>query len=427
MTETSSSSGSRNRWAIAGAAVVMQMCLGVLYAWSVFRPPLASLHGWSPDETAAPYRYSLLFFTLAMIVGGLWQDRKGPRLVGSVGGLFLGTGCLLASQIGDTLNGLILAYGVIGGLGVGFAYVTPIATCVKWFPDRRGMIVGLAVMGFGAGTLIFAPLLSSIIGTDAAQYAQTLPRTFMVMAAILYVFVIGAAQLFVVPPAGWRPAGWNPPQGSAAAGDGDFTSAQMLGTWQFYVLWITYFLGASIGLTTIGEAKPYMLKQVGAEDAVATAAVSILSVFNGVGRLAWGAVSDRVGRTTAAACMGLLMAVGCAVFLRTASSYAMGLAGLCIVGFCFGGYLALMPAFNADFFGSKHVGLNYGLLFSAYGLGGFFVPKYFAGILKAAGENAAAGYSTIFLQMGIAAVIAMVLALVPRKPARPAPAEAVAS
>ena len=294
-------------------------------------------------------------------------------------------------------------------------------------PDRRGMIVGLAVMGFGAGTLVFAPLLSSIIGTDPAQYAQTLPRTFMVMAAILYVFVIGAAQLFVVPPAGWRPAGWNPPQGSAAAGGGDFTSAQMLGTWQFYVLWITYFLGASIGLTTIGEAKPYMLKQVGAEDAVATAAVSILSVFNGVGRLAWGAVSDRVGRTTAAACMGLLMAVGCAVFLRTASSYAMGLTGLCIVGFCFGGYLALMPAFNADFFGSKHVGLNYGLLFSAYGLGGFFVPKYFAGILKAAGENAAAGYSTIFLQMGIAAVIAMVLALVPRKPVRPAPAEAVAS
>jgi OFA family oxalate/formate antiporter-like MFS transporter len=200
-----------NRWRFVVAALVMQLCLGALYSWAVFRGPLETLHGWSKSTSIAPFRYSLLFFTIAMILAGFWQDRKGPRLVGSVGGLLLGTGCLLAAWLGDTPGGLIFAYGILGGLGVGFAYVTPIATCIKWFPDKRGMVVGLAVMGFGAGSLIFAPLLESLIGTDAAQYASTIPRTFVIMAVIFYLFVIGAAQVYRVPPAGWSPAGWSPP------------------------------------------------------------------------------------------------------------------------------------------------------------------------------------------------------------------------
>ncbi|HSV72773.1 MAG TPA: OFA family MFS transporter [Chthonomonadales bacterium] len=427
MSGTSPPPGTRNRWVIASAAVVMQMCLGIIYSWSVFREPLASLHGWSPADTSAPYQYSLLFFTFGMIVGGLWQDRKGPRLVGSVGGLLLGTGCVLAALMGDTLNGLIFAYGVVGGVGVGFGYVTPIATCVKWFPDRRGFIVGLAVMGFGAGMLILAPLMSALIGTNPELYAQTLPRTFLVMGIILYVFVIGAAQFFAVPPAGWRPAGWTPPTGSAAASTVDFTTAQMLRTWQFYVLWAIFLLGASVGLSVIGQAKPYMLNYVGAADAAATIALSTLAVFNGAGRLLWGAFSDRAGRMAATAGMGLLMAVGCAVFLRTGSDYALGLIGLCIVGFCYGGYLATMPAFCADYYGPKNMGLNYGMLFTAFGVAGFFAPGYFAGILTAAGENVTAGYSTIYLQMSVAAVVAMALALIPRKPVRPAPAQSSAT
>ena len=140
-----------NRWRFVIAALVMQLCLGALYSWSVFRGPLETLYGWSKETSIAPFRYSLLFFTLAMVVAGFWQDKKGPRLVGSIGGALLGTGCLLAALMGHTPPGLNFAYGILGGLGIGFAYVTPIATCVKWFPDKRGMVVGLAVMGFGAG------------------------------------------------------------------------------------------------------------------------------------------------------------------------------------------------------------------------------------------------------------------------------------
>ncbi|MEZ5392332.1 MAG: MFS transporter [Bryobacterales bacterium] len=152
--------------------------------------------------TIAPYRWSILFFTLAMIVAGFWQDRVGPRLVGGVGGFLLGTGCLLAAFFGDTPIGLNVSYGLVGGLGVGFAYVTPIATCVKWFPDKRGLVVGLAVMGFGVGSLIFAPLLEALIGSDPSRYAETIPRTFLILAAVFYVLVIGSAQFFRVPPQG---------------------------------------------------------------------------------------------------------------------------------------------------------------------------------------------------------------------------------
>ena len=362
---------SSGRWRLVAAALVMQLCLGVLYSWAVFRGPLEELHGWSKSTSIAPYRYSLLFFTFAMVVAGFWQDRKGPRLVGSVGGLLLGAGCLLAAWIGDTPTGLILAYGVLGGAGVGFAYVTPIATCIKWFPDKRGMLVGLAVMGFGAGSLIFAPLLEALIGTDASRYQETIPRTFLVMAAIFLVCVIGSAQFYRVPPAGWRPAGWSPPQTAGAAGTQEFTPREMLGTWQFYVLWLIYFLGTSVGLTAIGQASP-IIREMGAEAAVLTggAALGVMSFFNGIGRLSWGSLSDKLGRNRTAVAMFAVYAVACLALLRTASEFWPLLVGLCMVGFSFGGYFALLPSFTADYFGSRHVGANYGIMFTAYGLCG---------------------------------------------------------
>ncbi|TFG58233.1 MAG: MFS transporter, partial [Deltaproteobacteria bacterium] len=153
-----------NRWKFVYAALVMQLCLGVLYSWSVFRGPLESVNGWTKAVSIAPYRYSVLFFTISMIIAGFWQDKKGPKLVGSVGGALMGTGVLLSAFMWQSEWGLKFAYGILGGLGVGFAYVTPIATCVKWFPDKRGTIVGLAVLGFGAGSLIFAPLIERLLG-----------------------------------------------------------------------------------------------------------------------------------------------------------------------------------------------------------------------------------------------------------------------
>ena len=408
-----------NRWRFVIAALVMQLCLGALYSWSVFRGPLETLYGWSKETSIAPFRYSLLFFTLAMVVAGFWQDKKGPRLVGSIGGALLGTGCLLAALMGHTPPGLNFAYGILGGLGIGFAYVTPIATCVKWFPDKRGMVVGLAVMGFGAGSLIFAPLLESLIGADPARFAESVPRTFLVMAAVFYICVIGAAQLFRTPPPGWKPAGWEPPAAAAGGAKQDFAPAEMLRTWQFYALWMLYVFGASVGLVAIGQASP-LIREFATEGALLSggAALGVMSFFNGIGRLSWGSLSDKIGRNPTTAAMYVVYVVACLFLLRTAAGFWPVLIGLCMVGFSFGGYLALLPSFTADYYGARNVGANYGIMFTAYGLSGYFVPGYFAGIMDAARESGdlAAGYNQVYLTLAVFAVIGAALALVVRKP-----------
>jgi MFS transporter, OFA family, oxalate/formate antiporter len=406
-----------SRVRLASAAIFMQVLLGVIYSWSVFRGPLAQLHGWSRAETIAPYRYSMLAFAVAMILGGIWQDRKGPRVVATAGGLLLGAGCLLAAFLGDTLDGLIFSYGIVAAFGVGFAYVTPIATCIKWFPDQRGRIVGLAVMGFGVGPLLFGPLLEVLLGKDPAQFAETVPRTFLILSGIFFVGVVGAAQFYQVPPPGWRPAGWAPPVGQAAAVE--ISPRAMLGMWQFYLLWLVYFLGTAVGLTAIGEATP-LLQEMAKSTAMlsAGAALGVMSICNGVGRLAWGSVSDRFGRKLAVLLMCVVSVVACLGFLRTAGSFSTLLLGLCLAAFAYGGYLALMPAYTADYFGPKNVGANYGLVFSAWGLCGFLIPGYFAGIMdraRAAGDLAA-GYNEVYWKLAIIAAVGAVAAAMLRPP-----------
>lgn len=428
MSSLETGGGPSGRWRYAATAVVMQLLLGVIYSWSIFRGPLAQLHGWSKAETIAPYRYSLLAFAAGMILGGLWQDRKGPRVVASFGGLLLGTGCLLAAWIGDTVLGLVAAYGIVAGFGVGFAYVTPIATCIKWFPDRRGMIVGLAVMGFGAGPLLFGPMLEALIGPDPARFAATIPRAFLILSAIFYVGVIGAAQLYRVPPPGWRPHGWTPAAGRIAAED--VGPRQMARTWQFYALWVLYFLGTSVGLTAIGEATPLLREMASSTAAMsAGAALGVMSIFNSLGRLGWGVVSDWYGRKAATLGMCAVSIAACLLFLRSASTFASLLIGLCLVAFSYGGYLALMPSFTADMYGPKNVGANYGLLFSAWGICGFLVPGYFARIMdgaKAAGDLAA-GYREVYGTLAALALLGAAVAATLRPPRQYVPRPPLAS
>ena len=406
-----------NRLQYAAAAVFMQVLLGIIYAWSIFRAPLAQLHGWSNAQTIAPYRYSLLAFAAGMIVAGFWQDRQGPRIVASAGGFLLGTGCLLAAFIGDTVSGLVLAYGIVAGVGVGFAYVTPIAMCIKWFPDKRGMIVGLAVMGFGIGPLLFGPLLETLLGNDPSRLGETIPRTFLILAAIFYTGVIGSAQLYRVPPAGWKPAGWTP--AAARIGAMEMPPGQMTGTWQFYALWIVYFLGTSVGLTAIGEATP-LLKEMAKTNTMMTAgtALGIMSIFNGLGRLGWGSVSDRVGRKSAMLGMCAVSTLACVGFLRAPAGFLPLLTGLCLAAFAYGGYLALMPSLTADYFGPKNVGANYGLVFSAWGICGFLVPGYFARIMDhaKATKSVAAGYQEVYLTLAVLALLCAGVGAVLRAP-----------
>jgi OFA family oxalate/formate antiporter-like MFS transporter len=412
---------SRARHAVI--AVFMQMMLAVVYSWSVFRGPLTLLYGWSKAQTIMPYRYQLVMVAVGSVIGGLWQDRVGARLVATVGGLTLVLGCILASFFGGNVFGLVLVYGVIAGLGSGFVYVTPIANLVKWFPDKRGMMVGLAVLGSGVSPLFWSPLIESLIGKNPAALHETIPRTFLVMAAIFTVAIVGSAQLFRVPPAGWKPAGWNPPEGRSAARE--LSAGQMLRTWQFYALWTIYLLGTSVGLTAIGQASP-LIQEMSHTGAPVSAgvAVGVMGLFNAGGRLSWGTISDRIGRKLTLLAMSGVSIVACLGFLRSASGFWGVIIGLCLAAFAYGGYLALMPAFSADYYGPSHVGGNYGLLFLAWGVCGFLVPGYFEGILDRAREagNLAAGYQDVYLKLAIFALVVAGLASFLRAP-RATPAE----
>jgi OFA family oxalate/formate antiporter-like MFS transporter len=397
----------------------MQILIGVVYSWSVFRAPLSQLHGWSKTQTVAPYRVSLLMVSVGMIIAGLWQDRKGPRIVATIGGVMLGLGAALAATLGTSVSGLVWTYGLLVGLGGGFCYVTPIANLVKWFPDKRGAMVGLAVMGNGLSPLFWAPFIEALIGKDATRFHETIPRAFLMMSAIFLVGVLGLAQLYRTPPPGWRPAGWTPPPSQHTGRD--ISTREMLTTWQFYALWVLYFMGISVGLTAIGQASP-LFQEVAKSGALISGGVAlgIMGVFNGAGRLSWGAVSDRFGRKTSLIAMSLVSSIACIVFLRTATGPWDVLAGLCLAAFAYGGILALMPALTADYFGPKYVGGNYGLLFSAWGLCGFVVPGYFEAILDRAREagNLPGGYQEVYLKLAVIAAAVAVMTTVLRPPRR---------
>ncbi len=433
-----------NRWRFVFAALVMQVCLGILYAWSVFRPPLQALNGWDASQAGMPYNFSLLFFTVGMIIAGFWQDKKGPKLVGSVGGIFLGVGCILASFMVQNHSGLVFAYGVLGGLGVGFAYVTPIATCVKWFPDKRGTIVGLAVLGFGAGSLIFGPLLEKMMALETLKaglapgatllndptLAGNIKTTFLSIGIAFLIFVIGAAQFYKVPPAGYKPAGWNPPVTAGPPTKEQFDPGEMVKTWQAWALWLIFFLGAAVGLVAIGQAKPLITpaydaaKAAGAFVLTGGWAVGIMAAFNGVGRLAWGALSDKIGRNLTTFFMFCVYILASLLLLYSGipgKTYMSVLAGLCFIGFAYGGYLAMMPAFTADYFVAKKVGTNYGIIFTAWGISGmannFYLDKYvIKPAVSAQGAGFEAGYSKVFWILIVMAALGAVLALMVKRP-----------
>ncbi len=452
------------RWGVVAGALIIQASLGAVYIWSVFQTPLlAQFPGWSETQATLPAQLVIAIFAFAVILGGRIQDRLGPRLVGSVGGLILGLGLILAGFTGDFAEGPALAwlvgtYAVIGGLGIGMAYVCPVATCVKWFPDKRGLITGLAVAGFGAGAFFFAPLARALIGGgDYELFGLALfplPQvgvfdTFMVLGVIFLVAVVLGAQLLRNPPPGYCPPGWTPPAAAAgqAPGRADFTPAEMLRTPTFWLLWVTYLAGSTAGLMVIMKAAPiweaFSLsaavevpvshERFASIASAAAMAVAVLALFNAAGRILWGRVSDSLGRKQTL----ILMFVLCALVLFTLDwmrPYPLYLLGVSLVALCFGGYLALYPAIAADYYGTRHIGVNYGLLFTAYGSGGLLGPFLAAVLLEttegveyqaldASGALATrvfqlGDYDIAFLAAGLLCLAAAVLTLALRAPRR---------
>jgi len=398
-----------SRWFIAAAAVVMQICLGAAYGWSVFVAPLVSMTGWSLTEVSLNFTIAIAFLGVGTIVGGLWQDRSGPRPVATVAGVIYGVSYLLAGYFASahSLAGMYLSYGVLGGVGMGMGYITPVATITKWFPDRRGLMTGVAVAGYGAGALIMSPFAARSI------VARGVPATFEILGLVYLVLVVLAAQVYGNPPAGWRPAGWTPAGSVAtAATTDDFTVGEAMRTIPFWMLWLMLFLNVSAGIMIISQASPMAQQLVRMTPVAAAGMVGLISIFNGAGRVFWAWVSDSIGRARVYLLLYLIQA---AIFflLPSLTNLTMFSAAFALIGLCYGGGFGTMPSFTADFFGSKFMGGIYGWMLLAWGAAAIPSPILIAHLRQTTGR-----YDGAIRAVAIGMLVAAVLPLAVRRPAK---------
>jgi OFA family oxalate/formate antiporter-like MFS transporter len=400
-----------NRWGIAVAAVIMQICLGAVYGWSVFVRPLMGIGHWTLTQVSLNFTLAIVFLGLGTVVGGLWQDRVGPRLVATVAGFLYGAGYMVAAFAisHHSLMGIYFGYGVLSGVGMGMGYICPVATLVKWFPDRRGLMTGVAVCGYGAGALVMGPIAAREI------LAIGLPATFLALGITYLILVVATAQFYQNPPQGWRPQGWEPRTAvSKAATTYDFTVREAMSTPQFWLLWVMLFLNVSAGIMIISQASPMAQQLVGLTPVAAAGIVGVISIFNGFGRVFWAAVSDYIGRARVYFLLYLIQVVVFVALPRqhTAASFT---AAIALVGLCYGGGFGTMPSFTADFFGAKHMGGIYGWILLAWSAGAIPSPILIARVRQTTGT-----YQSAILVIAIVMMCSLVLPLLVKRPRRAA-------
>jgi OFA family oxalate/formate antiporter-like MFS transporter len=396
-----------NRWGIAAAGLLMQIALGAVYAWSVFRIPLAKESHWSIEEVTFTFTVSIFVLGIACFFGGIWLNRKGPRVVALTGGFLYGLGVFLASFSANKLWWLYLSYGVIGGTGVGLSYIVPIAVLVKWFPDRRGLITGIAVGGFGAGALVTAPLATRLIQTVGVW------QTFAYLGIAYLVITMATGYFMQNPPDGWEPVGWVPSASQTAQRAAmDYTLSGALKTWQWWALWALLFLNTSAGISVISQESP-MFQEIAKVSAIAAAGmVGVASIGNAVGRIFWAWVSDALTRRWTFVAMFLLQ-IGLFWVLPATSSIAILSVLAFIILMCYGGGFGTMPAFTADYFGSKNVAPIYGLMLTAWGTASAFGPLLIAH-MRQISASYTSGLHVIAAVMAISIVLPILVS--PPKP-----------
>jgi len=434
-----------NRWFVVVGAILIQLALGAIYAWSAFTKVLTDANGaykFTAGQTAWIFSAGLFFFALVMVWAGRQLATIGPQKLAMAGGVVLGIGYILAGFFGDSFVTQLLFIGVIGGSGIGLAYVVPIAVGVKWFPDKKGMLTGLAVAGFGFGATIWVKwagswgggLLNnlSLAGLDGTR------SVFLLYGIIFAGMVLLGSLVMKEPPAGWLPEGYTPPEAGDAGASGavEFDSAEMIKTPQYYMLFITFLFSALAGLMVIYCIKLFGIDAltfsklgtlapttegyeaaVKAAGATAGTAMAWYAILNGLGRIAWGTVSDKIGRKLALTLMCLFQGVIMLAFYKLGATEMGLIVAACIIGFNFGGNFALFPAATADFFGTSTVGKNYGFVFFAYGIAGIAGPQI-AGVFKDAAKGATdpSAWMTPFVIAGVACLAGAVISMISKAP-----------
>jgi OFA family oxalate/formate antiporter-like MFS transporter len=361
-----------SRCGIAAAAFCMQLALGAVYGWSVFLNPLREQFSASKTEVNLAFTITLAVLGVTAGFGGNLQRRIGPRATATIAGILYGCGVAL-SGFAPNLATVYLTYGVLGGIGLGLGYIVPLAVLIKWFPDKRGFITGLAVTGFGLGALITSPLATEMIKIHGLQ------NTLAVLGAAYLVIIVLAAQFLRPAPENYVPPGWAPTAVRTQGPVVELTLTEALRTPHWYLLWSMLALNATAGAALISVAAPLAqeLTQVG--HALGAMAVCLISLFNGLGRLLWGAVSDRIGRAPTFTALFLLQTVAFAV-LPAVDHFSVLLLPIAVIALCYGGGFGTMPAFATDVFGARHAGTIYGAMLTAWSAGAIVGPLLIAAV-----------------------------------------------
>ena len=396
-------------WSVTFAGMGINLALGVLYSWSIITGGMDSEGwGWTQAQKSLPYSLACLVFCLIMVPAGRMQDKLGPKLVATIGGLLVGAGMILASIMGNSQIGFIVGFGVLAGAGIGFGYASATPPAVKWFPSAKtGLIAGIVVSGFGLASVYVAPLATWLIG------AAGLTNTVLILGIGFFVVVVGLAQFLRVPHKvrqfmrGFGRAGELRADATAPPSKRkeNFTPTEMLMTWQFYVLWFMYACGAGAGLMVISIAKTLGKAEVG------VIAVVTLAIGNGAGRIVAGIVSDKLGRKATLVIFLIFQAVMVVLLTQATGGGALdGAAALAIiaalVGANYGSNLSLFPSVTKDYYGLKHFGVNYGLIFTAWGVGGFMLAMLAGWVKDWKGDFAYSFYASAALLV-VAAIVTL--------------------
>lgn len=438
MSDSSSAQNVMNRWLVVVGALLIQLALGAIYAWSVFTPPLQKApYGFSAAQTQAIFAAGLATFAVVMVLAGRLMARIGPRKVALMGGVVLGAGYMLAGLLGSTFAAQFVFIGLVGGAGIGLAYVTPIAVGMRWFPDKKGFITGLAVAGFGFGAMGWVKLAGAwgkLLESFSLFGLTPIQSVFFLYGVVFLAMVVAGAFTMVYPPDGWKPAGWTPPAPGSGKGSPaeDFESGEMLRTRQYWMLLVTFIFSSMAGLMTIGIIALFGIDAlrsagVAVEQATVisgTAMAVFFALANGIGRIAWGTFSDFLGWRRSVVLMTALQGVTMLAFFWMGKSEYLFYLGATVVGFNFGGNFALFPVATADNFGTKNVGKNYGWVFLAYGVGGIVGP-IMAGVFKDMGKGQGVdAWMPAFLISGVLCLVASVFAYAVRRPTKSAARDA---
>ncbi|HEV7754483.1 MAG TPA: OFA family MFS transporter, partial [Mycobacteriales bacterium] len=385
------------RWNIAVAGVLVQLALGAVYAWSVFNKPFQAEFGWTRSQAVLPFEVAIGVIFIGTLLGGKIQDRLGPRPVAVAGVTLYAVGVMLASLVHsrDQLWLLVLSYGLVGGIGLGLAYITPIAMLVKWFPDRRGLITGIAVGGFGFGAVLTGPVAKALLAR-----ADNKPSVFLPLGLGYLVLGLLGAALFRNPPPDYTVPGYVAPATTRSEG---YTLSEALRTRQWYLLTAILFLNTMCGIAFISQASDAAEEIAGASATTAATFVGVMGLFNGGGRIAWAALSDHIGRMRAFAGMLALQGV-CFVLLPHVGVFLLFATLAAVVYLAYGGGFGTMPATAADYFGTPNAGAIYGAMIVAWSAGGIVGPLVAARLYESSG-----GFTVPFTVLGVIALAALVL------------------